>query len=312
MRKVETLKSNGRTRYKVRFRYGLSPKTGKAMQTSESFDTRADHLTPDLVRQAVNDLAAGKGSTGETYSTKSLSNQRGPLSGVADRCVELGYLTKNPAKGIRLPEGRRVSVEDEGDEDDTEMVCLAHDDWDALYAAFSPHYRPFVRFLVGTGCRWGEAVVLRRSDVDLSARTVRIRRALKWSSDGDRMIGPPKTKKGRRTIALPAEVVEDPLPLLEGKAGPDLVFTAPRGGMIAHRTFWSKNWRPAIWRAQHCAAHVEDGCLCGTGEPQRCKVHTGKPPAPCGCRGTLTQLRRSRPVALPPSVTGRLGLTGGR
>jgi integrase len=257
--------------------------------------TRADQLTADVVRQAVNDLAAGKGTTGEQYSTKSLENQRGLLSGVVDRCIELGYLTRNPAKGVRLPEGRRVAVDAEDDEDDGEMVCLTHDEWDVLYDSFTPHYQPFIRFLAGTGCRWGEAVVLRRRDVDLGARTVKIRRALKWSSDGNRVIGPPKTKKGKRTIALPAEVVEDLRPLLEGKAASDLVFTAPRGGMIAHRTFWSKNWRPAIWRAQHCAEHTDPACRCGTGEPQRCKVHDVAPP-PCGCPGTLLQTPRIHDV----------------
>ncbi|SDC44646.1 tyrosine-type recombinase/integrase [Nocardioides lianchengensis] len=364
MRKVETLtKSDGSTTYRVRFRHGISAKTGKPLQTSESFDrkadadtfakwldalgpqgaldrlyageqekgiptldqvaadhirlltgieegtrlgyerlwarswghligtTRADQLTADIVRQAVNDLAAGKGLTGEAYSTKSLENQRGLLSGVVARCIELGHLTRNPVKGVRLPEGRRVAVDSIDDEDDAEMVCLTHEEWEALYATFSPHYLPFLRFLVGTGCRWGEAVVLRRGDVDLGARTIKIRRALKWSGDGARVIGPPKTKKGRRTIALPAEVVKDLRPLLDGKAGRDLVFTAPRGGMIAHRTFWSKNWRPALWRAQHCAAHIPKDCRCGTGEPHRCKVHSD-PPGACGCRGTLAQSPR--------------------
>ncbi|NYD39955.1 tyrosine-type recombinase/integrase [Nocardioides panaciterrulae] len=364
MRKVETLtNSDGTTTYRVRFRHGTSPKTGKPLQTSESFTkksdaetfskwldalgpqgaldklyegeqekgiptldeiaadhirlltgieegtrlgyerlwsrswghligtTRADQLTADVVRQAVNDLAAGKGATGEAYSTKSLENQRGLLSAVVTRCIELGHLNRNPAKGVRLPEGRRVAVDSEDDEDDAEMVCMTHAEWDALYDTFHPHYRPFLRFLVGTGCRWGEAVVLRRGDVDLGARTVKIRRALKWSSDGQRVIGPPKTKKGRRTVVLPAEVVEDLRPLLDGKAGRDLVFTAPRGGMIVHRTFWSKNWRPALWRAQHCPTHTPAACRCGTGEPQRCKLHK-TPPAPCGCTGTLAQAPR--------------------
>lgn len=244
----------------------------------------ANRLTKDDVAMAVNDLAKG-------YSTKSLQNQRGLLSGVITRAIEKGYLTTNPAKGIRLPEGRRVAVGSLDDEDDAEQTFLTHEEWDALYAAFDPHYRPFIRLLVGSGCRWGEAVALRRGDVDLSAPTVKIRRALKWSPDGKRMIGPPKTKKSRRTVALPPELVDDIRPLLEGKAGTDLVFTAPRGGMISHRTFWSKNWRPAIWRAQHCAEHTSRDCRCGTGEPQRCTLHKSPPPA-CGCPGTLAQTPR--------------------
>jgi integrase len=256
--------------------------------------TRADQLTSDVVRQAVNDLAAGKGLTGEKYATKSLENQRGLLAGVVTRCIEQGYLARNPVKGVRLPEGKRVSLaefkDDEFDDDD-DMVCLTHQEWDVLYDTFHPHYRAFLRFLVGTGCRWGEAVVLVRGDINLDTATVRIRRALKWSGDGNHVIGPPKTKRGKRTVKLPVECVADLRPLLEGKNRGELVFTAPRGGMISHRTFWSKNWRPAIWRAQRCSEHTDPACRCGSGEPQRCKLHK-EPPPPCGCPGTLQQAPR--------------------
>src|SRR5690348_14160108 len=43
MRKVETVQSGGRTTgYKVRFRHGVSPKSGKPMQTSETFPTKRE------------------------------------------------------------------------------------------------------------------------------------------------------------------------------------------------------------------------------------------------------------------------------
>lgn len=354
--------ADGRVVYRVRFRHGTNPKTGKAIQTSETFtvkakaerfaklvdavgprealdrlydaaqaedmptldvvaadhirlltgieegtrlgytrlwertwhplvgDLYADQLTADTVREAVNKLA-------RTYSTKSLENQRGLLSGVVARCIELGYLTKNPAKGIRLPEGRRVAVDATDDEDDTEMVCMTHDEWDALYAGFAEHYRPFLRFLVGTGCRWGEAVVLRPIDIDLDAGTVKIRRALKWSSDGNRVIGPPKTKKGKRTIKLAPENVADLRRLMRGKRARDYVFTQTRGGMLEHRNFWTRYWKPGIVRAQQCPEHLAElaatGCKCATATPARCRIHRDKAaPAPCRCEGTLRQVPR--------------------
>lgn len=251
--------------------------------------TRADQLTADDIRAGVNELA-------KTYSTKSLENQRGLLSGVVTRCIEKGYLTRNPVKGVRLPEGTRVHVDSDEDGDDAEMVCLAHVEWEALYSAFATAYRAFVRFLVGTGCRWGEAVVLRVKDVDLAARTIKIRRALKWSGDGQRVIGPPKTKKGKRTIVAPPEVVEDLRPLVEGKPGNALVFEQVRGGMLNHRNFWSRYWKPAIFRAQQCDTHRAElaaaGCKCGTTTPARCALHRAAAAPPCGCAGTLTQSPR--------------------
>lgn len=252
-------------------------------------DVPANHLTQDHIRKALNALA-------EHYAPKSLMNQRGLLSGVCDRCVEKGYLPKSPTRGLRLPQGRHVQV-DEDDDDDHEMVCLTPAEWDRLLECMNQHYQPFLRFLTGTGCRYGEAVVLRVKDIDTSAKVARIRRALKWSPNGKHTIGPPKTERGRRTITLPPEIMADLPDLLEGKAAGDLVFQAPRGGMIDHRNFWSKAWRPAIWRAQRCAEHTEVGCLCGSGEPGRCQAHAKRYggdgiPGPCGCKDTLKQTPR--------------------
>lgn len=343
-------------RYKVRFRYGVSEKTGRPKQTSETFATRkqaeefagwydalgaqgaldrlyageqeaeaptldqlaAEHIehltgiehgtrvkyarlwartwgpligsvpanviTADHVRRAVNAL-------GDRYARKSLENQRGLLSGVLDRAIEQGHLARNPAKGVRLPAGRHVVVGEDDEDDDAEMVFLAPDEYRLLEDAVAPHYRPLVKFLAGTGCRWGEAVALRKRDVDLATSTIKVRRALKWSPDGRQVIGPPKTKKSRRTVALPPEIIDDLRELTKGKATGDFVFTAPAGGMVQHRTFWSDHWRPAIFRAQHCPEHADPACRCGTAHPKRCKVHD-KPPPPCGCPGTLGQAPR--------------------
>lgn len=249
----------------------------------------ANQLTQDHVRKALNELA-------EHYAPKSLMNQRGLLSGVCDRCVEKGYLPKSPTRGLRLPQGKHIELDDD-DDDDHEMVCLTEVEWERLYDCMTPSYQPFLRFLTGTGCRYGEAVVLRVKDFDLEKKIVRIRRALKWSPNGKHTIGPPKTQRGRRTVSLPTEILEDMPALLDGKAAGDLVFTAPRGGMMDHRNFWSKAWRPAIWRAQRCDEHMADGCLCGTGEPGRCRLHAKRyggagMPGPCGCAGTLKQTPR--------------------
>lgn len=351
--------------YRVRFRLGISAKTGKRMQTSETFATlreaedfarvlaavgaqeavdrlysgeqaarvptldalarahiehidgaghghrvksqrlwdrtwsprigniRADQITRDDLIKALADLAANGQAPGVGYSAKSLSNQRGLLYGVLERAVDEGHLTKHPGKKLRLPQVTMSLAAFADDDDDTEMVCLTGDQFETLHAAVAEHYRPLVKFLFGTGARWGEVVVLRVGDVDLKSpqRTVRIRRALKWSPDGQYTIGPPKTARSRRTIVIGSEIVDLLRPLVVGRDKADLLFTAPRGGMLAHRTFWSDHWRPAIWRAQHCPEHTDPACRCGTAHPKRCTVHEA-PPAPCGCPGTLDQSPR--------------------
>lgn len=61
--------------------------------------------------------------------------------------------------------------------------------------------RPIVSFLIGTGCRRGEALALRWSDVDFDQGAIRIERSLEQTKAGLR-VKEPKTRTGRRTIAI--------------------------------------------------------------------------------------------------------------
>lgn len=228
------------------------------------------------------------------YARKSLANQRGLLAAVCDRAVEKGYMPANPTKKLRLPEGRPNTDADSHEDDDHEMRLIEQGEFNLLVDAMSPRYRLLVKFLGGTGCRWGEVVVLRKLDFTLDPPSgnrmgpvVRIRRALKYNPNGSRKIGGPKSKKSKRTIAIPRELVPDMREHLAGLKPEDLVFTTAGGLMLQHRTFWSDHWRPAVWRARSCGKHVDPACRCGTAHPERCKVHD-RIPEPCGCPGTLS------------------------
>lgn len=215
----------------------------------------ANRVTKDDVSRAVNVL-------GQTYSHKSLENQRGLLAAVLGRAVEQGYLTKNPAKGIRLPRT--------GETERVEMVVLTGADFLGIIDRLPEHWRPLVWFLGGTGCRWGEAVALQVGDVRLP--NVHIRRALNWSPDNNRTVGPTKTRRSNRTVTLPNEVIELMPALLAGKAKTDLVFTAPKGGPVLHRTFWSRVWLPAVRHLEprpriHDLRHSHASWLLAAGEP---------------------------------------------
>lgn len=215
----------------------------------------ANRLTRDDVARAVNTL-------GGRYSHKSLENQRGLLSAVVERAVEHGHLPKNHAKGIRLPRGQ------EGDR--VEMRILTPAEFAEVASRIPEQWRPLVRFLAGTGCRWGEAVALQVGDVALP--NVRIRRALKWSPDNNRRVGATKTRRSNRTIVVPPELHVDLEAACEGKARTDLVFTAPRGGQVLHRTFWSRVWLPAVEHLEprpriHDLRHTHASTLLAAGVP---------------------------------------------
>jgi integrase len=217
--------------------------------------TQAHLVTRDLVAGAVNDL-------GRTYAHKSLQNQRGLLAAVLDRAIEQGHLKSNPAKGIRLPRGNEA--------DSAEMRILTDDEFASVCDRTPDHYRPLVRFLYGTGCRWQEAVALTVADVRLP--NVHFRRALKWSPDGKRYIASTKSKKSNRVIGLPDEIHDELRSLCAGRKGTDLVFTAPRGGMVLHRTFWSRVWLPAVTELEprprpHDLRHTHASQLLAAGVP---------------------------------------------
>ncbi len=79
--------------------------------------------------------------------------------------------------------------------------------------------------------RFGEATALTASDLDVSARpaTIRVTKAWKRDEDSRYYVGPQQTKRARRTISLPDELVDVLLPLLAAKAPDDLLFTNTTG-----------------------------------------------------------------------------------
>jgi integrase len=207
------------------------------------------------------DIAAATNTLARDYSAKSLRNQRGLLAAVCDRAVDLHYLPSNPTKRLRLPRAKETERKD--------MRILTPEEFAGILERTHRHYQPLVRFLAGTGARWGEAVALQVADVALP--NVRIRRGLKWSPDNKRTIGPTKTSRSNRTVVVGREVGDSLTPLLD-RPGDALVFTAPRGGPVMHRTFWSDIWLPAVESVLprpriHDLRHSHAAWLLGQGIP---------------------------------------------
>ncbi|WP_202610563.1 tyrosine-type recombinase/integrase [Herbidospora solisilvae] len=69
-------------------------------------------------------------------------------------------------------------------------------------------FRALVLLATFASLRWGEVSALRRSDVDLDAGTVRIRAAFVERATGELVLGPPKSKAGRRVVGIPQAVVQ--------------------------------------------------------------------------------------------------------
>ncbi len=198
--------------------------------------TPLDRITPDTVAAAVNKLSA-------RYADKSVANAHGLLAAMLTGAVRRGHLAANPCDETRLP--RRTAHEV------TEHRYLTHAEFHALQTVIPAHYQPLVMTLAGTGMRWGEAEALTVADVNLANATIRVNKAVKWdASKATREVGPPKTKKSRRTIATPPETMDALEPLLDRPRTARL-FTAPRGGELRHRTFYD------VWKAACAKAGLE-------------------------------------------------------
>jgi len=108
-----------------------------------------------------------------------------------------GLLAKNPTDGIKAPK-----VESE------EVKVLEPDEAQALLKRLEGKPLHLLALLaLGTGARRGELLALRWRDVDLDGATIRIEQALEQTAAGIR-IKPPKTKRGRRPIAINSHLCE--------------------------------------------------------------------------------------------------------
>lgn len=217
-------------------------------------------ITREDIARVVNQLSASR-------SDKTVRNAYGVIATAFKVAVADSLIPATPCANIRLP--RRTEHER------TEARFLTHDEWARLAAELPPHYRPLFTTLVGTGMRWGEAEALEVADVDLGANpVVRITKAVKWDpSKSSRSVGPTKTRKSRRTLALPPEVVEVLEPLVAGRRGSERLFLAPRGGELRHRTVYD-DWKAAVARAglepqprMHDLRHTHVAWLIAAGIP---------------------------------------------
>lgn len=184
-------------------------------------------LTREDVAAWVNEMHLAGAAAG------TMQNKHGFLSGALKRGVEDGHLAANPCDGVRVPRT-----------EEKEMVFLSGDEFRSLKEAFSAHYQPLVEFLVSSGCRAGEALALKPSDVDRDANTVRITRA--WKRDetgGGYYLGPPKTRKAVRTINVPKSV------LGQLDYSREWLFTTTKGDPIRLNSWRSNVWYKSLRRA---------------------------------------------------------------
>lgn len=198
-------------------------------------------ITPTEVQNWVSKL------TRDGYAPATVQLAYGLLSMALSAAVEAGVLVRSPSEGTKLPKRQR-----------REMRFLSMDELHELADVMDPRYRVLVMTAGLSGARFGELAALRVNDLNLLRRRLTISRSLSEVRGGIQETEP-KTAAARRTIALPASLVDNlALHLATGSHAPtDRVFTAPDGGPLRRRGFRNRFWVPAVEASvgQPCRFH---------------------------------------------------------
>lgn len=220
-----------------------------------------DDIAPLAVQKWVADMLAGW-SGQKPLSVKSVRNAHGLLHKILAEAVAERLIRSNPCQRTGLPERT-----------DYEMRFLTEPEAGRLLAATPDHWRPLIALLVGTGLRWGEAVGLRVGRVDLLARRLTVVETMQELADTAAIVFvAPKSRMSRRTVPMPAYVVDALVPLVAGRDRNELVFRAVQGGPVRYRVFrttWVKMIRAAALEGLriHDLRHTHASWLISAGVP---------------------------------------------
>jgi len=169
--------------YEVHVRRHLKPSLGRLP---------LDRLEPAHVQRLLNEkLESG-------LSPKSVRYLRGTLRTALNHAVRWGYISRNPAAVVDGPrvepyEAQPFTVEEA-------RIFLDAVKGDRLQALYS--------VALTVGLRQGEALGLRWQDIDLELGTLTVTKQLQ-RIDGVFQLVEPKTKRSRRTLALPGIAVRE-------------------------------------------------------------------------------------------------------
>jgi integrase len=159
---------------------------------------QAQRLRPAHLVELYAKLGRSGGRDGTPLAPRTVGHVHRLLRRALGHAVTWGATATNAAASVKPP---RVP--------DSEIQILSESDIAAVLRALNGKtLRTVVSFLLGTGCRRGEALALRWSDVDLDTAVVRIERSLEQTKAGLRFKSP-KTRTGRRAVTISTWLVAE-------------------------------------------------------------------------------------------------------
>lgn len=169
---------------------------------------------------------------------KTIANHRGLLSAAFDTAINTGLIDRNPCAGVKLPKDTRTTEP---------MRIIPRDQFDAMLEHMAEHYRPLTKMMLYTGLRFGEVTALQPQDFTSLGDTSVIRVTRAWKEDDQHrfFLGPPKTKKGRRTVSIHRQADDLMRPFLANRAEEELIFKTVQGRQIrssGYHKVWGAAW----------------------------------------------------------------------
>jgi integrase len=145
----------------------------------------------------------------------------------------------------------KVKVRDQRD-----MLFATREQARAIEDAIQPRHKLLVRALFGTGCRWGELIAVRGTDVEQRGTgfVLKIRRTIgETSGVGLYLRNYGKSVRAKRDITIPEALARDLMAY-----GDTLCFANIKGGWLRRSDFRQHAWKPAVKAAGIPGLRVHD------------------------------------------------------
>jgi integrase len=199
-------------------------------------DRSIGSLTPSDIQRCVSDWS-------QKLAPRSVRRVYQTLAAVLNAAVLDDVMARSPCRVIQLPAVEPV-----------ERPVISSDELLDLADALGPEYEAMAYLGAVLGLRWGECAGLRIGRIDFERSTITVAEQVTRGTGGRSIGGPPKSAAGRRTLAVPAPLIQlltDHLQRrgLTERDAEAFVFATPDGEHLDYSNWLHRIWYPARERA---------------------------------------------------------------
>jgi len=222
---------------------------------------KLQQVTPPAVQTLYNDLL-------QKISGSTVNKLHKMLGAAFKKARQVNLISVNPMEAVESPKF----------EYNHDIKTFTKEEVSKLYEAAKEYvggrYYPLILLALTTGMRRGELLALRWKDIDANRNEIFVTRNLTETKQGQIIIGPPKTKAGRRKVAVPAKVISELKASLGGTktASLETVFCTAKGTPLSPSNL-ERQWRQLFkhtdvpYRNFHVLRHTHCTDLLAAGVP---------------------------------------------